>query len=175
MYLPFLYSSKTFFCDSSSTRQSWSVSSPTNFSCFRISFHPCLWITSSSFSWVLLQHFLTEPVAFLLRRHLIHLQTHDLLFMQQHETLHSLLNLKGSFTTITSYSHTLFAKPRCSSSCRRFALLQKMLWVWLWLCFRKNSCFRELWSVYWIYQSHLLFLKFQHLLKLNQIPDISMK
>lgn len=41
------------------------------------------------------------------------------------------------------------------------------------LCIRENSCFRELWSVYWIYQSHLLFVKYQHLLKLNQIPDIS--
>jgi len=48
-------------------------------------------------------------VVFFLRRHLILLQVHDLLLMQQHETLHPHLNLKGSFTTITSYNQVLFA------------------------------------------------------------------
>lgn len=172
---------ENFSCDNSSRRQSRSISSPAHLSHFPLSFHPCLWIMSPSFPCVLLQHCQRATVVFLLWRHLVLLQAHDLLFMQQHPILMSIsrghLPLLSATVRCPLLSSDASPAAECLLCCRRcfevgcgFArdvpFVAKPFFFYpsintlsplLWKC-----CFRELWSMYWLQQSqHLLVLKFQ--------------
>lgn len=123
MDLLFVSSMENFSCDNSSRRQSRSISSPAHLSHFPLSFHPCLWIISPSFLWVLLQHCLTATVVFLVRRHLVLLQAHGLLFMQQHPILISISRVHLPLLTATVRCPLLSpdASPaaECLLCCRR--------------------------------------------------------